>query len=76
MELRQLEYFMITCEKGSFNQAAECLLHHTAQCQQGNQFPGKELGRPLFERSSRGIPSLPMVKQSGNMPRIFSTMSA
>ena len=25
MELRQLEYFMITCEKGSFNQAAECL---------------------------------------------------
>ena len=25
MELRQLEYFTITCEKGSFNQAAECL---------------------------------------------------
>ena len=25
MELRQLEYFIITCEKGSFNQAAECL---------------------------------------------------
>ena len=25
MELRQLEYIIITCEKGSFNQAAECL---------------------------------------------------
>ena len=32
MELRQLEYFMITCEKGSFNQAAEPL-YHTAQCE-------------------------------------------
>ena len=29
MELRQLEYFMITCEKGSFNQAAECLIPHS-----------------------------------------------
>ena len=25
MELKQLEYFMVACEKGSFNQAAECL---------------------------------------------------
>ena len=25
MELKQLEYFMVTCEKGSFNKAAECL---------------------------------------------------
>lgn len=27
MELKQLEYFMVACEKGSFNQAAECLSH-------------------------------------------------
>ena len=25
MELKQLEYFTIVCEKGSFSQAAECL---------------------------------------------------
>lgn len=25
MELKQLEYFMIACEKRSFNKAAECL---------------------------------------------------
>ena len=28
MELKQLEYFMVACEKGSFNQAAELSLIH------------------------------------------------
>ena len=27
MELKQLEYFMVTCEKGSFNKAAEWSFH-------------------------------------------------
>ena len=48
MELRQLEYFMITCEKGSFNQAAECLYTTQPNVRQGNQFPGKGAGPPAF----------------------------
>ena len=55
MELRQLEYFMITCEKGSFNQAAECLYTTQPNVSKVISSLEKELGRPLFERSSRGI---------------------
>ena len=39
MELLELEYFMITCEKGSFNQAAECRY----QPNESDQFLEKEL---------------------------------
>ena len=55
MELRQLEYFIITCEKGSFNQAAECLYTTQPNVSKVISSLEKELGRPLFERSSRGI---------------------
>ena len=55
MELRQLEYFMITCEKGSFNQAVECLYTTQPNVSKVISSLEKELGRPLFERSSRGI---------------------
>ncbi|RHP49590.1 LysR family transcriptional regulator [Clostridium sp. AF32-12BH] len=55
MELRQLEYFMITCEKGSFNQAAECLYTTQPNVSKVISSLEKELGRSLFERSSRGI---------------------
>lgn len=42
MELKQLEYFMVACEKGSFNQAAECL--YTSECQQGDRDAGTGAG--------------------------------
>lgn len=74
MELRQLEYFMITCEKGSFNQAAECLYTTQPNVSKVISSLEKELGRPLFERSSRGIHITPMVKRSVNMPRISCTI--
>ena len=74
MELRQLEYFMITCEKGSFNQAAECLYTTQPNVSKVISSLEKELGRPLFERSSRGITLPPMVKRSVNMPRISCTI--
>ena len=76
MELRQLEYFMITCEKGSFNQAAECLYTTQPNVSKVISSLEKELGRPLFERSSRGIRITPYGETVRNMPRIFSTMSA
>ena len=41
MELKQLEYFMVACEKGSFNQAAECL--YTSQ-PQGDRDAGTGVG--------------------------------
>ncbi len=74
MELRQLEYFMITCEKGSFNQAAECLYTTQPNVSKVISSLEKELGRPLFERSSRGSTLPPMVKRSVNMPRISCTI--
>lgn len=55
MELKQLEYFVIASECGSFNKAAECL--YTSQPNISKVISGleKELGRELFERTSKGI---------------------
>ncbi|MFQ9511177.1 MAG: LysR family transcriptional regulator [Lachnospiraceae bacterium] len=55
MELKQLEYFMIACDKGSFNQAAECLYTTQPNVSKVISTLEKELGRKLFERTSRGI---------------------
>lgn len=55
MELKQLEFFIITCEKGSFNQAAECLYTTQPNVSKVIKSLEKELGRELFTRSSRGI---------------------
>ena len=70
MELRQLEYFMITCEKGSFNQAAECL--YTTQPNVSKVIsPWKKNWDGLFLSAAAGGSTLPLtVKQSGNMPKI------
>ena len=55
MEIKQLEYFVITCEKGSFNQAAECLYTTQPNVSKVIGSLEKELVRKLFERTSRGI---------------------
>ena len=44
MELKQLEYFMVACEKGSFNQAAEMPIHIPTKCQQGDRDAGTGAG--------------------------------
>ena len=59
MELRQLEYFMITCEKGSFNQAAECLYTTQPNVSKVISSLEKELGRPLFAQQP-GDPHYPL----------------
>ena len=51
MELKQLEYFMVTCEKGSFNKAAECLYTTQPNVSKVISSLEKELGRELFERT-------------------------
>ena len=55
MELKQLEYFMVTCEKGSFNKAAECLYTTQPNVSKVISSLEKELGRELFERTGKGI---------------------
>lgn len=55
MALKQLEYFMVTCEKGSFNKAAECLYTTQPNVSKVISSLEKELGRELFERTGKGI---------------------
>lgn len=55
MELKQLEYFTIVCEKGSFTQAAECLYTSQPNVSKVISSLEKELGRNLVERGSRGL---------------------
>lgn len=59
MEIKQLEYFVTACDSGSFNKAAEHL--YTSQPNVSRVISGleKELGRKLFERTSRGIKLTP-----------------
>ena len=47
MELKQLEYFTIVCEKGSFSQAAECLYTSQPNVSKVISSLEKELGRKL-----------------------------
>ena len=59
MEIKQLEFFVAACGRGSFNKAAECL--YTTQPNVSRVISGleKELGRELFERNSKGIQLTP-----------------
>lgn len=62
MELRQLEFFMVVCQQGSFNQAAECLYTTQPNVSKVIGALERELGRSLFERTSRGIKITPYGK--------------
>ena len=72
MELKQLEYFMVACEKGSFNQAAECLYTSQPNVSKVIGMLEQELGRALFERTSRGLRVTPYrwqkIRRNGNLP--------
>ncbi|MDO4267069.1 MAG: LysR family transcriptional regulator [Eubacteriales bacterium] len=59
MEFRQLEYFLVACEKGSFNRAAECLYTSQPNVSKVISALEQELGRSLFERTSRGLKITP-----------------
>ena len=74
MELKQLEYFMVTCEKGSFNKAAECLYTTQPNVSKVISSLEKELGRELFERTGKGIRITPYGETCRSMHRIFCTM--
>ena len=54
MELKQLEYFTIVCEKGSFSQAAECLYTSQPNVSKVISSLEKELGRKRVSAIVRG----------------------
>lgn len=59
MDIRQLEYFLAVCERGSINKAAACL--YTTQPNVSKVIASfeAELGRELFKRSHRGMQLTP-----------------
>ncbi|HIX66417.1 MAG TPA: LysR family transcriptional regulator [Candidatus Anaerotruncus excrementipullorum] len=55
MELKQLEFFMTACDCGSLGKAAEQLYTTQPNVSKVISSLERELGKPLFERTSRGL---------------------
>ncbi|MBA4700107.1 MAG: LysR family transcriptional regulator [Ruminococcus sp.] len=55
MELKQLEYFVVASECGSFNKASECLYTSQPNVSKVVASLEKELGREVFVRTRKGI---------------------
>lgn len=55
MEIKQLEYFLVACEQGSLNKAAEKLFTSQPNVSKVIHSLEKELKYPLFERTSKGL---------------------
>jgi DNA-binding transcriptional LysR family regulator len=53
--LHKLKLFIVVCDRGSFNQAAQALYLAQSVVSQHVQDLEADLGTPLFERSSRGV---------------------
>ena len=55
MELKQLEYFLVACERGSLNKAAEALFISQPNVSKVISAMEKELGYSVFDRTSKGL---------------------
>lgn len=55
MELKHLEYFLVACEYGSLNRAAEVLIMSQANVSKVISNLERELGYALFERTNKGL---------------------
>ncbi|HJF85436.1 LysR family transcriptional regulator [Megamonas hypermegale] len=62
MEIKQLEYFLAVCERGSFNKAADCLYTTQPNVSKVINNLEQELGRELFKRTYKGIELTPYGK--------------
>lgn len=62
MEIKQLEYFLAVCERGSINKAAECLYTSQPNVSKVINSLERELGRELFKRTHKGIEITPYGK--------------
>lgn len=59
MEFRQLEYFVVACQHGSLSKASECLYTSQPNVSKVIKSLEKELGRPVLERTGRGVRPTP-----------------
>ncbi|WP_369282166.1 LysR family transcriptional regulator [Oscillibacter sp. GMB15532] len=55
MDIKQLEFFVVACERGSLSQAAECLYTSQPNVSKTIRTLEHELGRPLLMRSGKGV---------------------
>jgi len=62
LEVKQLEYFLAVCERGSINKAAECLYTSQPNVSKIINSLERELGRELFKRTHKGIEITPYGK--------------
>ena len=55
MDLKQLEYFVVACEQGSLSQAAKSMYTSQPNVSKNIHALERELGRPLLERTGKGV---------------------
>lgn len=55
MDIKQLEFFVIACERGSLSQAAACMYTSQPNVSKTIRSLEHELGRPLLERSGKAF---------------------
>ena len=55
MDIKQLEFFVVACEKGSLSQAAACMYTSQPNVSKTIRMLEHELGRPLLVRSGKGV---------------------
>lgn len=54
MDIKQMEFFVVACERGSFSKAAECLYTSQPNISKNIRVLEHELGRPLLMRTGKG----------------------
>lgn len=55
MDIKQFEFFVVACEKGSLSQAAECMYTSQPNVSKTISSLEHELGRKLLERTGKGV---------------------
>lgn len=58
MDIKQLEFFVVACERGSLSQAASCMYTSQPNVSKTIRSLEHELGRPLLKRSGKGVSSM------------------
>lgn len=55
MDIKQLEFFVIACERGSLSRAAACMYTSQPNVSKTITALERELGRPLLKRTGKGV---------------------
>ena len=76
MDLKQLEYFTVTCECGSFSKAAACMYTSQPNVSKVIRALEHELGRPLLNRHGKGVRPTAFGKSVLEHARLMLKLSA